>query len=729
MCHLDICHYRCGHAHKGKVRRCQSYYEIQAEASPVFCCQFFRRRSMDCRDLMNVDQDIPTVCSVTCAKRQLNMQEMRKKELWQRQKDLEERALASAREYEQNKKAEEEALRLQRVERIERAERMERAERVERARQERERGKSREQEEESRQQRVERARRERGKPLQSPTPVPQTPTPTGTAHAEMGVYTRVPSQRAAKRPSPAQPGVAPAPPRLGERRMHPDYCPPSLPSPNPAPEANNWSPTAKLRMPFQPAMSRADNSISRSNGLHLSPGQTGALDDPRTRIQASRQQSQHHGVVLRKPRRQPKTNQTIIINNINNNNVTPKIPTAASPAAPGRILLRTTAARTTERHHLETTAPQPRPTAPRPGTPTPDKSNPSTTNHGPPKKEKATGNKPPFSPPPNPPHNGTDQQTQTTNTPHNKHGPSPGRPLQTKIQTQPQPQPPTSTAPTTPPPQTGPQMPRQKTQPTTIAIATTSTGMQLQPGQGRADAGGAGPDEGVAEEHEADDGGGGGSGERGDDGFVCGARDCCFMLPPVCVFRYIYIDILYKLSHIVNVHAVQRPRTTHHRTILTTTKPAPTPPPARGAHHPSNPRPRPPTPLSDSVRALLPALAAQPGHYITVHIHGRPYLVTAGDSVRLPFKMPGVSPGMVLRLNRATAVGSRDFTLRGAPYVDERLFECRAVVTGTEAEPMRTLVKKKRRCRRSKTVTSKHRFTTLRISELKIKPEVVAEES
>jgi large subunit ribosomal protein L21 len=129
------------------------------------------------------------------------------------------------------------------------------------------------------------------------------------------------------------------------------------------------------------------------------------------------------------------------------------------------------------------------------------------------------------------------------------------------------------------------------------------------------------------------------------------------------------------------------------------------------------------------VRALLPALAAQPGHYITVQIHGRPYLVTAGDSVRLPFKMPGVTPGMVLRLNRATAVGSRDFTLRGAPFVDERLFECRAVVTGTEAEPMRTMVKKKRRCRRSKTVTSKHRFTTLRISELKIRPEVVMEES
>jgi large subunit ribosomal protein L21 len=78
--------------------------------------------------------------------------------------------------------------------------------------------------------------------------------------------------------------------------------------------------------------------------------------------------------------------------------------------------------------------------------------------------------------------------------------------------------------------------------------------------------------------------------------------------------------------------------------------------------------------------------------------------VTAGDQVRLPFKMPGVVPGDVLRLNRASALGSRDYTLKGAPFVDERLFECRAVILGTEAEPMRIKIKKKQRNRRKKTV-------------------------
>jgi large subunit ribosomal protein L21 len=128
-----------------------------------------------------------------------------------------------------------------------------------------------------------------------------------------------------------------------------------------------------------------------------------------------------------------------------------------------------------------------------------------------------------------------------------------------------------------------------------------------------------------------------------------------------------------------------------------------------------------PKPLSDSVKKLLPLLIAQRFHFITAHIHARPYLVTPGDIVRLPFRMPGVVPGDVLRLNRASIIGSRDYTLKGAPYLDERIFKCRAMVLGTEGEPVRVKEKTKRRNRKVKTVRSKHKFTMLRISELRIK--------
>ncbi|KAI2622969.1 hypothetical protein GGS26DRAFT_566786 [Hypomontagnella submonticulosa] len=123
---------------------------------------------------------------------------------------------------------------------------------------------------------------------------------------------------------------------------------------------------------------------------------------------------------------------------------------------------------------------------------------------------------------------------------------------------------------------------------------------------------------------------------------------------------------------------------------------------------------------SASVAELFPLLRAQPAHYITVHIHGQPYLVTEGDRVRLPFLMHGVVPGDVLRLDRASSIGSRDYTLLGQPTVDPALFECRATVLGVETEPLRVKIKTKRRNRRSRRVASKHRFTVLRISELKL---------
>ncbi|KAK3722197.1 hypothetical protein LTR37_002630 [Vermiconidia calcicola] len=181
-----------------------------------------------------------------------------------------------------------------------------------------------------------------------------------------------------------------------------------------------------------------------------------------------------------------------------------------------------------------------------------------------------------------------------------------------------------------------------------------------------------------------------------------------------------------------------------------------------------------PVALSSSVRDMLPLLKAQSPHYITVHIHGKPYLLTAGDTLRLPFLMHGVEPGDILRLNRAINIGSRDYTLKAAApppaikstttdtrniidpttgslsssshvmsserardgvaphfiphiaqgkhsYLDERLFVCRAVVMGVESEPLRVMEKTKRRQRKVKKVKSKHRFTVLKIKEVVVK--------
>ncbi|KAI1126237.1 hypothetical protein F5Y10DRAFT_245451 [Nemania abortiva] len=150
--------------------------------------------------------------------------------------------------------------------------------------------------------------------------------------------------------------------------------------------------------------------------------------------------------------------------------------------------------------------------------------------------------------------------------------------------------------------------------------------------------------------------------------------------------------------------------------------PASIPPSASTTPRAQKQAPTAPSPVeaTESLSQLFPLLRAQPRHYITAHIHGRPYLVTQGDQIRLPFKMPGVLPGDVLRLDRASVLGSRDYTLKGTPWIDSALFECRATVLGTESEPLRTKIKTKRRNRRSQRVTSKHKYTILRVSELKL---------
>ncbi|KAH0827639.1 hypothetical protein AYO21_07824 [Fonsecaea monophora] len=140
--------------------------------------------------------------------------------------------------------------------------------------------------------------------------------------------------------------------------------------------------------------------------------------------------------------------------------------------------------------------------------------------------------------------------------------------------------------------------------------------------------------------------------------------------------------------------------------------------------------------LSRSLQTLLPKLHVQKPHYIVTHIHRFPYLLTEGDTLRLPFHMKGVSPGDVLRFNRASILGSRDYTLKagtaatesydkrrtGEPnYLDERLFECRVRVMGIETQPMTLKEKKKRRNRHRKIVRSKHKYTLCRVMQVRVK--------
>ncbi|KAL9609984.1 MAG: hypothetical protein Q9167_005286 [Letrouitia subvulpina] len=91
--------------------------------------------------------------------------------------------------------------------------------------------------------------------------------------------------------------------------------------------------------------------------------------------------------------------------------------------------------------------------------------------------------------------------------------------------------------------------------------------------------------------------------------------------------------------------------------------------------------------------------------------------------------MPDAPLGSVLRLTRASMLGSRDYTYRGDPVIDERHFICRARVIAVVTEPMRIKEKTKQRQRRVKTVKSKMRYTVLRITELRVMADGLEEDS
>lgn len=151
--------------------------------------------------------------------------------------------------------------------------------------------------------------------------------------------------------------------------------------------------------------------------------------------------------------------------------------------------------------------------------------------------------------------------------------------------------------------------------------------------------------------------------------------------------------------------------------------------------------------LSKSLQELLPALSAQTPHYITAHIHSFPYLLTEGDVLRLPTTLGlDLQPGTILRLNRASILGSKDYTLKAGTsdpqhsspphirgesftnkkrtgetnYIDDRLFECRVRVMGVDSGPMMIKQKKKRRNRHLKEARSKHKYTVLRVMQVKV---------
>ncbi|CCK73529.1 mitochondrial 54S ribosomal protein bL21m NDAI_0G05460 [Naumovozyma dairenensis CBS 421] len=103
--------------------------------------------------------------------------------------------------------------------------------------------------------------------------------------------------------------------------------------------------------------------------------------------------------------------------------------------------------------------------------------------------------------------------------------------------------------------------------------------------------------------------------------------------------------------------------------------------------------------------------------YATVKVHERPYVVTKGDRLILPFKVKQAAVGDILTLNNVTAIGSRNYKLVGHP-IDPSLYTIRATVLEKTKRAFQVREVTKRRNRRVRHATTKGDLTILRISEL-----------
>jgi large subunit ribosomal protein L21 len=100
--------------------------------------------------------------------------------------------------------------------------------------------------------------------------------------------------------------------------------------------------------------------------------------------------------------------------------------------------------------------------------------------------------------------------------------------------------------------------------------------------------------------------------------------------------------------------------------------------------------------------------------YMTVHINNFPYLISANDTLHLPFHLPDVPLGGILRMNKVSRIGCRDYTLEGHPFIDEKLYTLKMRVIEHTKQPLVITVKKKRRQRRARHLPNKQNYTVLK---------------
>lgn len=105
--------------------------------------------------------------------------------------------------------------------------------------------------------------------------------------------------------------------------------------------------------------------------------------------------------------------------------------------------------------------------------------------------------------------------------------------------------------------------------------------------------------------------------------------------------------------------------------------------------------------------------------YAFAELNGRIYDIQAGDLI-VTDHIPEVKLGDVLRLDRISEIGGREYAIKGNPYVHPEYHQVRAVVVSvTKSKPIVTL--RHGRKYRNKRIETQMTNTLLRVFEIKLK--------
>lgn len=112
--------------------------------------------------------------------------------------------------------------------------------------------------------------------------------------------------------------------------------------------------------------------------------------------------------------------------------------------------------------------------------------------------------------------------------------------------------------------------------------------------------------------------------------------------------------------------------------------------------------------------SALALIRSQPSQYAIAALAGRKYLLAPRDLLTVP-RLNDVAVGDVLELENIHELGSREYTLRGAPRLIPNVVKVTATVVEHTKGQMEFIVKKKRRKGYKKTIQHKQTYTRLRV--------------